>query len=64
MDIPARMQGLRDELEKLQAKQAEANKVAQQCVISIQQHLGAIAILEELQAERSKNGAMKEKIEA
>jgi len=52
MDIPARMQGLRDELEKLQAKQTEANNVVQRCVISIQQHLGAIAMLEELQAEQ------------
>jgi hypothetical protein len=52
MDISERLAALRKQMATLQAEQTQASQVVQNHGNAIQQHMGAIAILEELLVEQ------------
>jgi hypothetical protein len=63
VDIEKRLGELRQQLATLRTRQQEAHKVVQDSLTSIQQHLGAIAILEEQLTEEAngKSGKKEDK---
>ena len=66
MDIKIldRLKALNEELAALREEQTRAAQIVQNCSASIQQHLGAIAVLQELFGIESPNGKVKEEVKA